>query len=67
MPWGDFGGCKKAVDALGKELSLKGKDLYWPVRAALSGKTQGPDLGSIISLLGAERVKSRLESALSSK
>lgn len=67
MPWGDFSGCKKAVDALGKELSLKGKDLYWPVRAALSGKTQGPDLGSIISLLGAERVKSRLESALSSK
>jgi len=64
LPWGDQQGCKKAVDALGKELALKGKELYWPVRAALSGKTQGPDLGAIISILGAERVKSRLESAL---
>jgi len=64
LPWGDHQGCKKAVDALGKELTLKGKDLYWPLRAALSGKTQGPDLGAIISILGAERVKSRLESAL---
>ncbi len=64
LPWGDHQGCKKAVDGLGKELALKGKELYWPVRAALSGKTQGPDLGAMISILGAERVKSRLESAL---
>ncbi len=67
MPWDDHQGCKKAVDAFGKEISLKGKELYWPVRAALSGKTQGPDLGSIISILGAERVKSRLEAALTHK
>ncbi|CAN5398324.1 glutamate--tRNA ligase [soil metagenome] len=64
MPWDDHQGCKKAVDAFGKEISLKGKELYWPLRAALSGKTQGPDLGAIISILGAERVKSRLEAAL---
>ena len=64
LPWSDQQGCKKAVDAIGKEISVKGKDLYWPVRVALSGKTQGPDLGSIISILGEKRVRERLEAAL---
>jgi glutamyl-tRNA synthetase len=64
FPWGDHKGCKSVVDTMGKELGLKGKELYWPLRVALSGKVQGPDLGSIISILGAERVKLRLQSAL---
>lgn len=64
FPWGDHKGCKSVVDGMGKELGLKGKELYWPLRVALSGKVQGPDLGSIISILGAERVKLRLQSAL---
>ncbi len=62
MPWGDHAGCKKVVDAFGKELGLKGKELYWPLRAALSGKTEGPDLGAMISILGEKRVRERLES-----
>jgi nondiscriminating glutamyl-tRNA synthetase len=64
IPWSEHQGCKKAVDGLGKELGLKGKDLYWPVRAALSGRTHGPDLGAIISILGEGRVRARLEAAL---
>ncbi len=64
LPWGDHKGCKAVIDGIGKDLSVKGKDLYWPLRAALSGKTQGPDLGSILSVLGENRVKERLESAL---
>lgn len=64
FPFGDHAGCKALVDRLGKELGLKGKDLYWPLRAALSGKVQGPDLGAIISILGAQKVKARLESQL---
>ncbi len=56
--------CKNKVDEIGKELSLKGKDLYWPLRVALSGSNKGPDLGLIISLLGKENVKSRVERAL---
>lgn len=63
MPWGDHAGCKKIVDAFGKELGLKGKELYWPLRAALSGKTEGPDLGAMISILGEKRVRARLESS----
>ncbi len=64
FPWGDGKGCKAVIDSIGKELSLKGKDLYWPVRGALCGKTSGPDLGATLSILGAARVKERIEGAL---
>jgi glutamyl/glutaminyl-tRNA synthetase len=64
LPWGDHKGCKAIIDEIGKELNVKGKELYWPLRAALSGKTQGPDLGSMLSVLGERRVKERVESAL---
>lgn len=56
--------CKKSIDEIGKELGFKGKDLYWPLRVALSGSNKGPDLGLIISLLGKEKVKARIERAL---
>ena len=56
--------CKKSIDDIGKELGLKGKELYWPLRVALSGSNKGPDLGLIISLLGKEKVKARIEKAL---
>jgi nondiscriminating glutamyl-tRNA synthetase len=64
FPWGQAKGCKEIVDKIGKELGLKGKDLYWPIRAALQGKTSGPDLGATLAILGKDRVKSRIEGAL---
>ena len=64
MNFKDSHDCKKKIDDIGKELTLKGKDLYWPVRVALSGSNKGPDLGLIISLLGKEKVKARVERAL---
>jgi nondiscriminating glutamyl-tRNA synthetase len=64
FPWGDAKGCKSVVDTIGKELGLKGKELYWPVRAALCGSTSGPDLGSTLSILGEKRVKSRIEALM---
>jgi glutamyl-tRNA synthetase len=64
VPWQDQQGCKKALDAVGKEIAIKGKELYWPLRAALSGATHGPDLGAMISILGEKRVRERLEAAL---
>lgn len=64
FPWGDPKGCKAVIDQLGKELGIKGKDLYWPIRAALQGKTSGPDLGATLAILGETRVKSRIEGAL---
>jgi glutamyl-tRNA synthetase len=65
LPFGDHKACKAFVDNFGKELGVKGKDLYWPLRLALSGKVKGPDLGSIISILGPERIKARIEAVKS--
>ena len=56
--------CKKVIDNIGKELNLKGKDLYWPLRVAIAGSNKGPDLGLIISLLGKEKIKTRIDKAL---
>jgi glutamyl/glutaminyl-tRNA synthetase len=64
FPWGDAKGCKATIDEIGKQLGLKGKDLYWPVRAALQGTTSGPDLGQTLSILGEARVRTRIEGAL---
>ena len=64
IPWDDKKGTKALVDNLGSEIGVKGKKLYWPLRAALSGTTQGPDLGAVICILGPDKVKARLEAAL---
>ncbi len=64
MPWSDPQGCKAFVDTIGEQLKIKGKSLYWPIRAALSGRVQGPDIGEIISILGEAHLRPRIESAL---
>lgn len=51
----------KAVAATTK---LKGRDLYQPIRIALTGQTHGPQLPKIIALLGRETAVSRLQQAL---
>ncbi len=55
---------KQLLSSVGKELGAKGKDLYAPVRAAMTGATHGPGLGEIAAVLGRERVVSRLNEAL---
>ncbi|SEM72655.1 nondiscriminating glutamyl-tRNA synthetase [Syntrophus gentianae] len=44
---------------------VKGKKLFMPVRAALTGSTRGPELDRIFSLLGRQSVTARLSKALS--
>ncbi|OPY87104.1 MAG: Glutamate--tRNA ligase [Syntrophus sp. PtaU1.Bin208] len=44
---------------------VKGKKLFMPVRAALTGSTRGPELDKIFSLLGRTLVTARLKKALS--
>lgn len=39
---------------------LKGKKLYTPIRAALTGRTSGPNLKDIFEVLGAEGILERL-------
>jgi nondiscriminating glutamyl-tRNA synthetase len=66
IDWSSAAGCKTSIEAIGKELTIKGKELYWPIRLALTGDVHGPDLGSVFYILGADRVAHRLKSALQS-
>ena len=49
---------------LEKRTGRKGKDLYAPLRAAVTGKTRGPELVKTLPLLGKERIITRLKMAL---
>ncbi|MGQ9647660.1 MAG: glutamate--tRNA ligase [Thermodesulfobacteriota bacterium] len=49
---------------LEKRTGRKGKDLFAPLRAAVTGKTKGPELAKTLPLLGKERVVRRLKMAL---
>jgi nondiscriminating glutamyl-tRNA synthetase len=52
------------VARLSKRVGLSGRNLYMPLRAALTGKTRGPELEKVFILLGKERALQRAESAL---
>jgi nondiscriminating glutamyl-tRNA synthetase len=55
---------KKAMIAAGKEANVKGKGLFQPVRAALTGRLQGPELAEVAFILGPERSADRLDTAV---
>ncbi|RLB06684.1 MAG: glutamate--tRNA ligase [Deltaproteobacteria bacterium] len=44
--------------------ALKGKSLFFPIRAALTGKMEGPELRNILPLLGKEVILERLKEVL---
>jgi nondiscriminating glutamyl-tRNA synthetase len=46
-----------------KEQGLKGKAIYQPLRVALSGRDEGPELYYLVGGLGKSRILSRLEAA----
>lgn len=46
-----------------KETGIKGKQLFMPVRAAISGNVHGPELKNIIFLFGKETILKRLDEA----
>ncbi len=41
-----------AIRAAGQEVGIKGRDLFMPVRAAVTGSTQGPELVDVFALQG---------------
>ena len=57
------------VDALPKKVSsksgVKGKSLFMPMRAAVTGKVHGPELKLILPILGRDSVLKRIEALLS--
>ncbi len=54
---------KSAIQSVGGRLGLKGRELFQPVRVALTGRTHGPELPLIAELLGREQCVSRLSGA----
>ena len=52
------------LSLLEEKTGKKGKDLYTPLRAAVTGKTKGPELVKTLPILGKERIIKRLKMAL---
>ena len=49
--------------ALKESTGRKGKALFMPLRQALTGMDHGPDMASLLPLIGAEAALARLEAA----
>jgi glutamyl-tRNA synthetase len=58
-PW-DSGTWKLWTEAVKAATGAKGKGLFMPLRLALTGVDHGPELGSLLPLIGAERTRARL-------
>jgi nondiscriminating glutamyl-tRNA synthetase len=58
-------GFKSALLSFGKRTGIKGRDLFQPVRCALTGRTHGPELPAIAAWLGREQCVARLRAAAS--
>ncbi len=54
---------KSALHETGARLGVKGRELHQPVRAALTGRTHGPELPRIAEALGRDRCVARLRAA----
>jgi nondiscriminating glutamyl-tRNA synthetase len=52
----------QVMSTLSKKLNLSGRNLYMPVRAALTGKTRGLELEKIFLLMGKDKISQRLRS-----
>jgi glutamyl/glutaminyl-tRNA synthetase len=55
---------KTVMGNVQKETGLKGKEIWMPVRAALTGLTEGPELPQVIQIFGKEKILILLSQAL---
>jgi nondiscriminating glutamyl-tRNA synthetase len=55
---------KAAIKSAGERTGNKGKDLFFPVRAAITGKLHGPDLARVAALKGKDSVARLVARAL---
>lgn len=51
---GEPKGFKDWINSIGKEQERKGKRLFMPIRIALTGRMQGPDVGEVMRFLSLE-------------
>ncbi|MAM33522.1 MAG: glutamate--tRNA ligase [Micavibrio sp.] len=59
-PWNE-NTWKEWTDAVKEKTGRKGKDLFMPLRKALTGMGHGPELAVLLPLIGPEKAKQRLE------
>lgn len=60
--YGEYGAAyQPLVDHLKRRTGLKGKNLFMPLRAALTGETHGPELARILALLPPDSARRRLQ------
>lgn len=57
----DAPAAKGMLKQITKELNLKGKDVFMPIRVAVTGQMHGPDLDWIMALLGKGPLLARLD------
>ncbi|MDT4012207.1 glutamate--tRNA ligase [Staphylococcus simulans] len=55
---------KKTIKAVQKETGIKGKQLFMPIRVAVTGEMHGPELPNTMEVLGKEKVLKRLKKYL---
>ncbi|MXQ12689.1 glutamate--tRNA ligase [Microvirga makkahensis] len=58
-PW-DITTWKAWTEAVKAKTGVKGRALFMPLRLVLTGVDHGPELGSLLPLIGPERVRARL-------
>lgn len=60
----DVASIKAGIKTVQKETGIKGKNLFMPIRVAVTGQSHGPELGETIELLGRAKAKAHLEAAI---
>ena len=58
-PW-DTGTWGLWIDSLKAKTGRKGKELFMPLRLALTGHDHGPEMKLLLPLIGSEKVRGRL-------
>lgn len=53
-----------AIREVQKETGVKGKNLFMPIRVAVSGQTHGPELPETVELLGKEKALAHIDQVL---
>lgn len=56
---------KSVMENVQNKTGIKGKELWMPVRSALTGTTEGPELPQVIQILGKHKILKYLEQAIS--
>jgi len=62
----DAAGWKTWMNAVKEQTGCKGKQLFMPLRVALSGEVHGPEMSAIVDFLGQKGVEARLQDLLAS-